>query len=118
MTRLTKRQLHGRVPRGKHREDPMVPLHADRLRAALDQDGRGVAEVAKAVHASKQRLHHLAQRARRCRASLRRALARTLRVPEPFLAGARAVLSSPRAYLAVEQDAPELMALLERKRPR
>ncbi len=92
MTFRTIRQKLRATRREKYRNDHLVPLDGGCLKAALQDDGGSLAQVAGRVRArgarcTKQDLHHLARRGRRCRASLRRALAAVLTVSEQWLAG-------------------------------
>lgn len=96
--------IRQKVP-GKYADDPRVPLSADRLAGAIAFHGHSLGTVARAAGTSKQGLHHLAERGRSCRGSLRRALARVLRVPEAFLAGEAKYNLGALAYLIVADDA-------------
>jgi hypothetical protein len=74
----------------------MVPIRPDRVRAAMEADGWTPGSLANELNKprskrppeNRQTIHHLMQgKASRCRSSRRKALAATLQVPEPWLAG-------------------------------
>jgi hypothetical protein len=103
----TSRQTVRAARREAYADDPIVPLKAENLAVSLDLSTLSLGEVARRVRGvggpalglcSKQRLHHLASRGRRCRKSLRRALAGVLGVPDGWLAG--------------KHEPPSLLALL------
>ena len=113
------------VRRGKWKDDPMVPIHAGRLRAAMEVQGWEVTELARRLSRlaprgmpeNPQTLHHLSRgdTIKRCRRSRRRRLAKVLEVPVSFLEGGEFVdmpfaglvqfsrerIASPRLALAV-----------------
>ncbi len=71
----------------KYGGDPYEPLSARHLMAAIKLERRSFDSLATQVGCSKQNLHHLAHRGRRCRVSLKRKLAAALTVPEGWLVG-------------------------------
>ena len=80
-------------------DDPLVPIHSDRLRAAMGLGGWTVTRLAKRLGKGEnpQTLHHLQQGAgpKRCRASRRAGLAQALDVPEEWLGGSAYALPLP-----------------------
>jgi hypothetical protein len=72
-------------------DDPRVPIHPAVLKAVLDERGWGPSELAHRIgrpYATQQNLSHLLKSGgtRKCRASLRRRIAKVLEVAEDFLA--------------------------------
>src|SRR5437016_10700702 len=93
----------------KHRrkwDDPFVPIHSDRLRAAMGLAGWTVTRLAKRLGKGEnpQTLHHLQRGAgpKRCRASRRAALAQALDVPEDWLGGGDYALPLPGSLPLIE----------------
>ena len=94
MRSRTNRQILRKLLRRKYRDNPYVPLDAYRLQTAFRLSHLSLHTLAMAIAESRQsysrqNLHHLIQRGTRCRARLRRALSRVLKVPDEWLAGAQ-----------------------------
>lgn len=116
----------------------LVPVKADRLRAAMDLGGWTVTTLARKLgkHENPQTVHYLSRGAavRRCRANRRAALAKILEVSEDWLAGGafglplpgvmpilNEVEGSPRVLLAVGRLFERCYAAVQRdleKEPR
>lgn len=97
LTYMTSRQTS--VPRGKHGDDPMVPLVPSHLRAAVELGRWTTAGLVARMGQgeNRQTIHHLMQgdTSIRCRKSRRRKLAKLLDVPEEWLAGERMAFPLP-----------------------
>src|SRR5579864_2537435 len=109
----------------------LVPVKADRLRAAMDLGGWTVTTLARKLgkHENPQTVHYLSRGSavRRCRANRRAALAKILEVSEDWLAGGdfglplpgvmpilKEVEGSPRVLLAVGRLFEQCYAALQR----
>ena len=84
---MVKRRPH-RAKEG-FRDDPMIPIDCEVLRAVVDDQGLTIAALARRTNDSEQTLAHLYKGAgiRRCRQSRRGKLAQVLRIAEELLAG-------------------------------
>jgi hypothetical protein len=125
------------TPRSPQSTD-LVPVKADRLRAAMDLGGWTVTTLARKLgkRENPQTVHYLSRGSdvKRCRAARRAALARILEVPEDWLAGGdfalplpgvmailKEVEGSPRVLLAVGRLFQQCYAAVQRdleKEPR
>jgi len=108
---MTPRKTKGLNSRTKWASDPMVPIAAENLRAAIELDGRRFAAIAREVTVvlaqqgrrfdeNRQTLYALHRGGRRCRESRLRALAEVLGVPSAWLQGSAASLPLTGAFHA------------------
>jgi transcriptional regulator with XRE-family HTH domain len=74
--------------RGKWQDDPLVPMSGERMHAALQHSGLGLADLARKLGQTRQTLDYIVRGAtKRCRRSRRAAIARALAVPDEWLGG-------------------------------
>lgn len=91
MVRATTNEITGRRVRRRHRrklrEDPLVSIDRQRLRAAINLKGYTISRLAREIRVKQQTLDYVVRRNQKCRESLLRDVSRTLRVRELWLQG-------------------------------
>ncbi len=91
MVRATTNESTGRRVRRRHRrklrEDPLVPIDRQRLRAAINLRGYTISRLAREIGVKQQTLDCVVRRNQKCRESLVRDASRTLRIRQLWLQG-------------------------------
>jgi lambda repressor-like predicted transcriptional regulator len=82
-------QARRAIEKRRWKDDPLVDIHPEFLRATVDAIGWSIQRLAKEAGEESQTLDNLAKGTamRRCRSTRRRRLAEALKVPESWLAG-------------------------------